>query len=401
MMVRKDFPIFNIKVRGKPLVYLDSAATTQKPQVVMDTLNKYYSSQNSNVHRGVHYLSELATKEYEAAREKVQKFIHAKDSREIIFTRGTTESINLVAQTFGRERVQEGDEVLITHMEHHSNIVPWQILCSEKKAHLKIAPINQKGELLIDEFKKLVNPKTKIVGIAHVSNALGTINPIKEIVSFCHDHGVPVLVDGAQAASHLKVDVEALDCDFYTLSGHKIYGPTGIGVLYGKLKHLEKMPPYQGGGDMIKSVTFEKTIYNDVPFKFEAGTPNIAGAIGLGSALDYLSALNMEKVQKYEEELLKYMEEQLLTLPKIKLIGRAEKKAALQSFIVENIHPHDVGTILDQEGVAVRTGHHCAQPVMNFYGVPATVRASLGIYNTKEDISLLVLALKKVFEVLG
>jgi cysteine desulfurase/selenocysteine lyase len=399
--IRADFPILRQMVHGKPLVYLDNAATTQKPQAVINALVDYYRHDNSNVHRGVHLLSERATEAYEKSRVSVQKFLNAADHSEIIFVRGTTEAINLVAQTYGRKNVGEGDEIVITAMEHHSNIVPWQMLCEEKRAVLRVAPINDSGELLMDEFAKLLGPKTKIVAVPHLSNALGTINPIREIVRLAHAKNIPVLVDGAQAAPRMAVDVQALDCDFYAVSGHKLYAPTGIGVLYGKKKLLEAMPPYQGGGDMIASVTFEKTLYNRLPYKFEAGTPDIAGAIALGAAVEYLERLGLEKIEQHEHELLAYATEKVSVIPGVKLIGTARNKAGVLSFVMEGIHPHDIGTILDHEGIAIRTGHHCAQPVMQRFGIPATARASFGLYNTKEEIDVLVTGIKKVSEVMG
>jgi cysteine desulfurase / selenocysteine lyase len=401
--VRRDFPILHQQVHGKPLVYLDNAATTQKPLAVIEAINHYYRYDNSNIHRGVHALSERATDQYERTRVAVKSFINAADAREIIFLRGATEAINLVAQTYGRKHVSTGDEVLITAMEHHSNIVPWQMLCDEKGAKLRIAPINERGELLLDEFQKLLNDKTKLVAIGHLSNALGTINPVKEIVRMAHSRKmpVPVLVDGAQAAPRLKVDVQDLDCDFYAVSGHKLYGPTGIGFLYGKAQLLEAMPPWQGGGDMIASVTFDKTIYNRLPYKFEAGTPNIADTIGLGAAIEYLNELGLEHIERHEADLLEYATRELEKIPGITIIGTAKRKAGVLSFVMEDIHPHDIGTILDSEGVAVRTGHHCAQPVMQRYGIPATARASFGLYNSREDVDALVRGIKKVVEVLG
>ena len=399
--VRDDFPIFDQEVHGKPLVYLDSAASAQKPRQVIDAVREYYEHDHANVHRGVHTLSQRATFAYERARGKVKVFLNARDTREIIFVRGTTEAINLVASTYGRANLGEGDEVLITTMEHHSNIVPWQLLCEQTGAKLRVAPINDRGELLLDEFEKLVGARTKLVSVVHVSNALGTINPIKEIVSMAHASGTPVLVDGAQAAPHMPVDVQDLDCDFYAFSGHKVYGPTGIGVLYGKAELLEAMPPYQGGGEMILSVTFEKTVYNELPYKFEAGTPNIAGTIGLGAACDYLGALDRAAVARFEHDLLAYAEESLLAIEGLRIVGTAENKAGVHSFTIEGIHPHDIGTILDHEGVAIRTGHHCAQPVMQRFGLAATARASLGIYNTREDIDRLVAGLHHVRRVLG
>ena len=397
--IRGDFPILKQTVNGKPLVYLDNAATSQKPQSVIDALVRYYSTENSNVHRGVHTLSQMATDDYEEARSKVRRFINAGDDREIIFVRGTTEGINLVAQTFGRQNTQEGDEIIISAMEHHSNIVPWQMLCEERGAKLRVIPINDAGELLIDEYEKLLNPRTKLVSIVHVSNALGTINPVKQIVDMAHAQGVPVLLDGAQAAPHGTVDVSDLDCDFYAFSGHKVYGPTGIGVLYGKAELLEAMPPYQGGGEMIKSVTFEKTIYNILPHKFEAGTPNIAGPIGLGVAIDYITDLGLDRISAYEHQLLEYGTELLSGLSNIRMIGTAKEKSGILSFVMEGVHPHDIGTILDTEGIAVRTGHHCAQPVMERFGISATARASLAFYNTKEEIDALVKGIDQVLEV--
>jgi cysteine desulfurase/selenocysteine lyase len=399
--IREDFPILKEQVHGKPLVYLDNAATTQKPRAVMEAEQRFYLTQCSNVHRGVHYLSEQATRAYEDVRVKVQRFLNAGEAREIIFVRGTTEAINLVANTYGRKNIQAGDEILITAMEHHSNIVPWQMLCEEKGALLRVALINDHGELLLEEFEKLLNPRTRFVSVVHVSNVLGTINPVAQIIQMAHRWNVPVLLDGAQAAAHLKVDVRALDCDFYTLSGHKLYGPTGIGVLYGKAALLAAMPPYQGGGDMISSVSFAKTTYNVIPYKFEAGTPNIAGTIGLGAALDYLNGLGFEAVGAHEQELLAYATPALSRIPGLRLMGTAKEKVAVLSFVLDGLHPHDVGTVLDQEGIAVRTGHHCAQPLMDRFGVPATTRASLAFYNTKEEIDALVKGIQKVKEILG
>jgi cysteine desulfurase/selenocysteine lyase len=398
---RGNFPVLSQRVHGKPLVYLDNAATTQKPQSVIDAMNQFYQADNSNIHRGVHELSERSTRHYEEARVKVQRFLNAADWREIVFVRGATEAINLVAYTFGRRHVEAGDEIVISAMEHHSNIVPWQILCEEKQAVLRVIPINDRGELLLDEYEKLLGPRTKLVSVVHVSNALGTINPVAEIVNIAHRHGVPVFIDGAQAVAHMKVDVRALDCDFYALSGHKMFGPTGIGVLYGKAALLDKMPPYQGGGDMIRSVTFAKTTYNGLPYKFEAGTPNIAGTIGLGAAIDYLNDIGLDRIASYEHELLAYGTAQLESIPGLRLIGTAREKASILSFILEGVHPHDVGTILDREGVAVRTGHHCAQPVLEWFGVPATTRASLAFYNTRQDIDALVAGIAKVKEIFG
>jgi cysteine desulfurase/selenocysteine lyase len=399
--IRQDFPILQQTVHGKPLVYLDNAATTQKPRSVIDALTRYYTEQNSNVHRGVHTLSERATEAYESARTRVQHFLNARERGEIIFTRNTTEGINLVAATYGRRHVASGDEVLISAMEHHSNIVPWQLVCEEKGARLRVAPIDDSGALVLDEFERLLGPRTRIVAITHLSNALGTVNPVARIVELAHARGVPVLLDGSQAAYHMSVDVQALDCDFYVVTGHKLYGPTGIGVLYGKAAMLDAMPPYQGGGDMISSVTFEKTTYNVLPYKFEAGTPNIAGAVGLGAAVDYLSGLGMDRIAAHERELLAYGTARLSGMPGLRLVGTARDKASILSFVVDGVHPHDVGTIVDTEGVAIRTGHHCAQPVMQRFGVPATARASLALYNTTEEIDALVRALIKVREVFG
>jgi cysteine desulfurase / selenocysteine lyase len=396
--VREDFPILKLKIHGKPLVYLDNAASTQKPQSVLDALANYYTQENANVHRGVHLLSERATQAYEGARVKVQRFINAREAREVIFLRGTTEAINLVAATYGRTQVGAGDEVLITWMEHHSNIVPWQILCEEKGARLRVAPINDSGELLLDEFEKLLTPRTKLVSVTHVSNTLGTINPVRQIIELAHRHKVPVLLDGAQAVPHLSIDVQELDCDFYAFSGHKLYGPTGIGVLYGKASLLESLPPFQGGGDMISSVTFEKTTYNTLPYKFEAGTPNIAGAAGLGVAIDYVNALGMEAIAAHESDLVDYATEAIAEIPGVRLIGTAKERAGAISFVMDGIHPHDIGTVLDQEGIALRTGHHCTQPLMDRFGVPATARAALALYNTREEIAALVKGLHLVRE---
>ncbi|OGW86379.1 MAG: cysteine sulfinate desulfinase [Omnitrophica bacterium RIFCSPHIGHO2_02_FULL_46_11] len=396
---RKDFPILTQKVYGKPLIYLDNAATTQKPKAVINVLTQYYSAENANIHRGIHYLSQKATDAYDDARVSIQHFLNASDAREIIFVRGATEGINLVAQSYGRTVVKEGDEVLITAMEHHSNIVPWQILCQERGAKLKVAPINDDGEIIIGEYEKLLNKKTKFVAITHISNALGTINPVRKMIQMAHDRGIAVLVDGAQSAPHIPVDVRELGCDFFVFSGHKLFGPTGIGVVYGKAELLEKMPPYQGGGDMISSVTFEKTTYNKLPFKFEAGTPHIAGVIGLGAAVDYLSKIGLEKIAAYEKELLDDATETLSKIPGLRIIGTAHEKASIVSFVLADIHAHDIGTILDQEGVAIRAGHHCAMPLMDRFQVPATARASFSFYNTKEEIDRLAAAILKVLEV--
>ena len=395
---RQDFPVLALKMHGKPLIYLDNAATTQKPQAVIDALNRYYSAENANIHRGIYYLSAQATDAYEIARAKVRQFINATFPQEIVFVRGATEGINLVAQTFGRTFIKEGDEILISAMEHHSNIVPWQILSGQIKAKLRVIPINDRGELEIAEFEKLLSPKTKMVAIAHVSNALGTINPVKRIVKAAHVRNIPVLIDGAQAVPHLKVDVRDLDCDFYAFSAHKMYGPTGIGVLYGRRDWLEKMPPYQGGGDMISSVTFEKTTYNKIPYKFEAGTPHIAGVMGLRAAIDYLSQIGIEKITEYEEGLLQYGTKVLEKIPGLRLIGTAAQKASVLSFVLDDIHAHDIGTILDRSGVAIRAGHHCAMPVMDRFGVPATARASLAFYNTKKEIDVLASSLHEVLK---
>ena len=399
--IREDFPILKQQVHGKPLVYLDSAATSQKPQMVIDTLVRYYTSENSNVHRGVHYLSERATLEYEGARTKIKQFLNAPEEREIVFVRGTTEGINLVANSFGRQNIGEGDEIIISAMEHHSNIVPWQILCQERGAFLRVIPINDDGELLVEEYEKLLSSRTKLVSIVHVSNALGTTNPIQRITEMAHSQGVPVLVDGAQSAAHLPIDVQQLGCDFFVFSGHKLFGPTGIGALYGRADLLESMPPYQGGGDMIKSVSFEKTIYNALPYKFEAGTPHIAGVIGLGAAIDYVTEIGLDRISEYEHQLLEYGTQRLSEISTLRIIGTAREKASILSFVMEGAHPHDIGTILDSEGIAIRTGHHCTQPLMDRYGIPATARASLAFYNTREEIDALVKGIDKVHEVFG
>jgi len=396
--IRADFPILNLQVSGKPLVYLDNAASSQMPQMVIDRIVRYQKEEHSNIHRAVHYLSELATKEFEVARVKVQQFINAKESREVIFTRGTTESINLVMHGYGRSFIGKGDEIILSGLEHHANIVPWQMLAEEKGAKLRVIPMNDAGELLIDQFEALFNEKTKFLALTHVSNALGTINPVKQMVAFAHARGVPVLLDGAQAAPHHALDVQELDCDFYAFSGHKMCGPTGIGVLYGKAHLLEKMQPYQGGGDMILSVTFEKTIYNEIPAKFEAGTPPIMAAIALGAAIDYLQGVGLDKIEAYEQELLEYATKKVSALPGVKIIGTAAKKAAVMSFEIEGVHPHDVGTMLNSEGIAIRTGHHCAQPVMQRFCVPATARASFSFYNTKAEIDKLITGILKVQE---
>jgi len=397
--IRSDFPILRQQAHGHPLVYLDNAATSQKPKAVIDAIVRYYERDNANIHRGVHYLSQQATEEFEAARKAVQLFLHAARPSEIIFLRGATEAINLVAQTYGRVHVGAGDEVLITAMEHHSNIVPWQMLCDEKGAKLRVAPINDHGELILEEFERLLGPRTKIVAVGHVSNALGTINPIAKIIKMAHAKNIPVLVDGAQAVPHVAVNVQELDCDFYVFSSHKLYGPTGVGILYGKQALLEAMPPYQGGGDMISSVTFEKTTYNKVPHKFEAGTPDMSGAVGLRAAIEYLNNLGMDNIAAYEHELLEYATQKVSAIPGVRIVGTAKEKAGVLSFVIEGVHPHDIGTILDQEGIAIRTGHHCAQPVMERFGIDATARASFALYNTKEEIDALVRGIKKVEEV--
>jgi cysteine desulfurase / selenocysteine lyase len=397
--LREDFPVLKQTVHGKPLVYLDSAATAQKPTVVVDAIRRFHEVDCANIHRGVHELSQRSTAAYEETRDKVRRFLRAKSNEELIFVRGTTEGINLVASSWGRKNVDAGDEIVITAMEHHSNIVPWQMLCEEKSARLRVIPMNQRGELILEEYEKLLNPRTKMVAFTHVSNALGTINPVRQMIQMAHHAGALALVDGAQSTPHIQVDVQALDADFYTMSGHKVFGPTGVGMLYGKLKLLEEMPPYQGGGDMIKVVTFEKTTYADLPYKFEAGTPNIAGGIGLGAALDYVNRIGIENIAAYEHQLLEYGTEKLSAIPGLRLIGTAREKASVLAFVMDGIHPHDIGTILDQQGIAVRTGHHCAQPVMDFFNVPATTRASLAFYNTFGEIDALVAGLHKVQEI--
>lgn len=394
--VRADFPILNVQVEGKPLVYLDNAASAQMPQQVIDRLVRYQSSQHANIHRAVHYLSELATAEYDEARRKVQRFINAGEEREVIFTSGTTEAINLVMHGYGRKFIGAGDEIIISTLEHHSNIVPWQMLAEERGAKIRVVPVNDAGELQLDAYMNLFNERTKFVSLIHVSNALGTINPVKTMIAYAHSYGVPVLVDGAQAVPHMKVDVQDLDCDFYTFSGHKLCGPTGIGILYGKAALLERMQPFKGGGDMILSVTFEKTTYNTIPYKFEAGTPPIAAAIGLGAALDYLSAIGMENIAAHEHALLQYATEQVSQIPRVRIVGTARDKASVLSFVMEHIHPHDVGTLLNQEGIAVRTGHHCAQPVMQRMGIPATSRASFAFYNTRAEVDALMAGIRMV-----
>jgi cysteine desulfurase/selenocysteine lyase len=397
--IRKDFPILARSVRGKRLVYLDNAATTQKPQAVIDRIVRYYAEENSNVHRGVHYLSEVATAAYEGARTTVKRFVNARDEKEIVFTRGTTEAINLVAQTWGRANIGKNDEVLITAIEHHSNIVPWQMLCAQKGAQLRVAPVNDAGEVIVEEFAKLINERTKLVAISHASNALGTINPVRQMIALAHEAGAVVLVDGAQGVPHLPIDVQDLGCEFYAFSGHKVYAPTGIGVLYGKEAILEAMPPWQGGGDMILSVSFEKTTYNALPYKFEAGTPNIEGVIALATALEYVGGIGIDAIAVHEQEILRYATRELQKIDGLKIIGTARVKASVISFTLEGVHPHDIGTILDQEGVAIRTGHHCAQPIMLRFNIPATGRASFAVYNTAEEVDALTAGLRKVVEV--
>jgi len=399
--IRADFPILSTTVHGKPLVYVDNAASTQKPRAVIDSITEVYEHHYANVHRGVHTLSQRSTEMFEGAREKIRRFLNARHAHEIIFVRGTTEAINLVAQSFGRANFKAGDEIVITAMEHHSNIVPWQMLCEQTGALLKVAPINRRGELELEGFERLLSKRTRLVSLAHMSNALGTLNPVKALIEIAHERGIPVLLDGAQAVPHLRVDVRELDCDFYVFSGHKIYGPSGIGVLYGKEALLNAMPPYQGGGDMIRRVTFEKTEYNVLPYKFEAGTPSIADTIALGAAIDYVEAVGMEAIADYEHRLLAYATDRALHIPGLTLIGTAKDKGAILSFTLERIHPHDIGTILDQLGIAIRAGHHCAMPVMDFYGVPATARASFAMYNTFAEIDILMDGIQQVIEVFG
>lgn len=398
--IRKDFPILHRQVNGKPLVYFDNGATSQKPQQVIDVINRYYQHENSNIHRGIHTLSQEATDAYEKARTTIQQFINAKHNHEIIFTSGTTGSINLVASSFGKKHLQAGDEIIISTMEHHSNIVPWQMICEEKGAILKVIPISDKGELLMDEFEKLLSSKTKLVSITHVSNTLGTINPVKEIVKLAKKAGAFVLIDGAQAVPHTKVDVQALDCDFYAFSAHKMFGPTGVGILYGKEAILNELPPYQGGGDMIKTVTFEKTTYNELPHKFEAGTPNIVGGLGLAAAIDYMNNIGIANIEAYEHELLNYATEKIKQIEGVRIIGEAINKASVLSFLVEGTHPSDIGMIIDKLGVAIRTGHHCTEPLMNRFDVPGTARASFAFYNTKEEIDTFILALERALKML-
>ena len=397
--LKSDFPTLKQKINGNELVYLDNAATTQKPEKVIKALESYYRSINSNIHRGVHTLSIRATNAYEEARSKVAAFINAEHREEIIFVRGATEAINLVANSYVRPILKEGDQIIISQMEHHANIVPWQIICEQKKAELKIIPMNEKGELLIEEIEGIISEKTKFISINHVSNSLGTINRIEDVIKIAHSNNIRIMIDGAQAVQHLSVDLMKLNADFYCFSGHKVYAPTGIGVLYGKKELLEKMPPYQGGGDMIKSVTFEKTIYNDIPNRFEAGTPNIAGTIGLGVSIDYLVSIGIENIAKHEKELLDYATQEIRKIEGVQIIGNAIEKASVLSFVIEGIHPHDIGTIMDKQGVAIRTGHHCTQPTMDFYGIPATARASFAIYNSRKDVDALINAVKKTIEV--
>ena len=397
--IRADFPLLQQSVNGHPLVYLDNGATSQKPQAVIDALVRYYTTENANVHRGVHTLSQQATDDYEAARAKIRQLLNAAHDHEIIFTRGATESINLVAQSYGRQNIGPGDEIIISNMEHHSNIVPWQMLCQEKNATLRVVPINDSGELLMDEYERMLSPRTKLVAITHVSNALGTIQPAAQIVALARAHGALTLLDGAQAIPHLPIDVRQLDCDFYAFSGHKLYGPTGTGALYGKTEILDDMPPVYGGGEMIKSVTFEHTTYNDLPYKFEAGTPNIAGAIGLGAAIDYLQNIGYDAIAAHEHQLLQYGAQALQSIGGLRIIGDSPHKAGILSFVIDNIHPHDIGTILDTQGIAIRTGHHCAQPVMQRFQIPATARASLAIYNTKADLDALARAIDRAIEI--
>ncbi|MBV9507465.1 MAG: cysteine desulfurase [Acidobacteriia bacterium] len=399
--LREDFPVLKQQIHGKPLVYLDNAATAQKPLPVLEAIRRFYEVECANIHRGVHELSQRSTAAYEETRAAARRFLNARSKNELIFVRGTTEGINLVASTWGRKNIKAGDEIIISALEHHSNIVPWQMLVEEKEARLRVIPMNDRGELLLEEYEKSLNPRTRLVAFAHVSNALGTINPARQMIEMAHRAGALTLIDGAQAAPHMPIDVQALDADFYTFSGHKVFGPTGVGILYGKAKLLEAMPPYQGGGDMIRTVSFEKTTYNDVPYKFEAGTPNISSGIGLGAALDYVTHIGLDKIAAYEHELLSYATETLTEIPGLRLIGTAREKASVLSFVMEGIHPHDIGTVLDRQGIAVRTGHHCAQPIMDWFHIPATTRASLAFYNTAGEIDALVAGLYKVKEVFG
>ncbi len=397
-MLREQFPGLNVTVHGKPLVYLDNAATAQRPQTVLDAVQAYYTRFNANIHRGVHHLSEVATERFENARASMARLLNAPSARQVVFTRGSTESINLVANTFARERVQAGDEILISHMEHHSNIVPWQLLCQQTGAVLKVIPMNQRGELCLQSLDELITERTRMLAVVHVSNSLGTINPVKEIIATAHARGVPVLVDGSQAVPHMAVDVQDLDCDFYTVSGHKMYGPTGIGVLYGKMHHLEAMPPWQGGGEMIAKVTFEKTVFNHVPAKFEAGTPNIAGGIGLGAAAEFIMHTGIDAIQRRDAELLAYATEKMQAIEGLRIIGTAAEKTAVISFVLDGVHPHDLGTVLDHYGIAIRTGHHCTMPALQFFKVPGTARASFAFYNTEEEIDYLAESIQKARE---
>ena len=399
--IKSDFPTLSQKVNGKELVYLDNAATTQKPKVVIKSIERYYNESNANIHRGVHALSQKATDLYENSRKNISNFINAESEKQIIFVRGATEAINLVANSHVRPLLNQNDEIIISQMEHHANIVPWQLICEEKNAKLRILPMNQRGELILDSLGKIISKKTKFMAINHVSNSLGTINPIEEIVEIAHQHKIKILVDGAQAVQHIPIDIQKIDADFYCFSGHKLYGPTGIGILYGKKQLLNEMPPYQGGGDMIKSVTFDETIYNDIPHKFEAGTPNISGAIGLSAAIDYMREIGIEKISKHESELLEYASEKLKEIDDVQIIGNAKEKASVISFVIKNIHPHDIGTIMDSDGVAIRAGKHCTDPVMDFYSIPATARASFAAYNNKDDVDKLIKSVKKAIEVFG
>ncbi|MCB0832217.1 MAG: cysteine desulfurase [Bacteroidetes bacterium] len=399
--VREDFPILKEHVHGKPLIYFDNGATSQKPIPVIEAMHRYYLQENSNIHRGVHLLSTQATIAYEQARSKVKSFINAGSENEVVFVRGTTEAINLVAQTYGRQNVKSGDEIILTAMEHHSNIVPWQLLAKQNGATIKVVPMTDQGELIIDEYEKMFTPRTRLVAVVHVSNSLGTVNPVHHMVEIAHRHGVPVLVDGAQAVQHMPVDMRAMQCDFYAFSAHKMYGPTGVGILYGREELLQDMPPYQGGGDMIRSVSFEETTFNELPYKFEAGTPNISGGIAFDATIDYVNQIGMHRIMAYENALMRYATESLLNIPGLRIIGTAKTKASVISFVLDGVHPHDVGTFLDLEGIAIRTGHHCTQPVMTFFGIPATSRVSLALYNKKEEIDVLVEALHKVRKTFG
>ena len=398
-MIKDDFPILSQQINDKPLIYLDNASTTQKPNLVIEKIENYYKNTNSNIHRGVHHLSQKATDEYENSREKVHKFIGSNSSKEIVFVRGTTEAINLVANSHVKPLLSKGDNIIISQMEHHANIVPWQMITKEKESEIRIIPINENGELIIEKLNELIDKRTRFISVNHVSNTLGTINPVEKLIEIAHKNNIKIMIDGAQAVQHMKVNVSEMNADFYCFSGHKMYGPTGIGVLYGKQEILESMQPYQGGGDMIKSVTFEKTIYNDIPNRFEAGTPNIVGVIGLGKAIDFIENITIEKIEKLEMELLNYATDKISSIEKVRIIGNSNKKASVISFVIEDIHPHDIGTIMDKLGIAIRAGHHCTQPIMDFYEIPATARASFAIYNTKEDVDKLVEAIEKTKEV--